>query len=324
MSRIRISRDPEECERLWDQLWPSDQLFDLWPVRSAFAAAYDRTPFFVVAEEKNRPVGLLALAEIDSSGCYGFFPAETWRERTWLEQNRIFSPNREVFREMLAAVPGSVQLRYMTRETLSLLPSPFTVDEVGFLFVPAEVDFSYENYLRRFSGKSRKKLGRELDGLEKQGLMFRLNHLEDVELVFRINRERFGEASYFADPRFTGAFASLVGWLHENNMLRLTTVLLGGRIAAIDIGALWRNNYTLLAGCTSVDFPGVAKLINLHHIRRACEEKMGCADFLCGDFNWKKRFHLTERPLFKPAAVADRIEPPREGRNEAFACVHDQ
>ena len=46
------------------------------------------------------------------------------------------------------------------------------------------------------------------------------------------------------------------------------------------------------------DFPSVAKLINLHHMQRACRERLNLIDFLCGDFSWKKKFHLTENPLY--------------------------
>jgi hypothetical protein len=30
----------------------------------------------------------------------------------------------------------------------------------------------------------------------------------------------------------------------------------------------------------------------------ACSERLNQVDFLCGDFNWKKLFHLTPRPLY--------------------------
>ena len=33
-------------------------------------------------------------------------------------------------------------------------------------------------------------------------------------------------------------------------------------------------------------------------MKRACREQLTEADFLCGDFSWKKLFHLTPRPLY--------------------------
>jgi CelD/BcsL family acetyltransferase involved in cellulose biosynthesis len=76
-------------------------------------------------------------------------------------------------------------------------------------------------------------------------------------------------------------------------------VLVGGKVAAVDIGAVWGSTYTVLAGGTQPDFPGIAKLINLHHIEWACNQNFMEVDFLCGDFNWKNRFHLTPRPLYE-------------------------
>jgi CelD/BcsL family acetyltransferase involved in cellulose biosynthesis len=82
------------------------------------------------------------------------------------------------------------------------------------------------------------------------------------------------------------------GWL------TVTTVLIGGKVAAVDVGCLREGVHLVLAGGTSGDFPGVAKLINLHHIETACAERYEEVDFLCGDFTWKKIFHLTPRPLY--------------------------
>ncbi|MDH3330668.1 MAG: GNAT family N-acetyltransferase, partial [Desulfobulbaceae bacterium] len=85
----------------------------------------------------------------------------------------------------------------------------------------------------------------------------------------------------------------------QEKMLRITTLLLGGTVAAVDIGAVWNNSYTVLAGATNPEFPGVAKLINFHHMEWACQQRLGAVDFLCGDFGWKQRFHLASRPLYE-------------------------
>ena len=153
--------------------------------------------------------------------------------------------------------------------------------------------------MQQFSGKSRKKLRQERAHLESLGISFRYDNLEDVELLFRMNQEAFGRFSYFSDSRFLNSFEDLVAWLHQNGLLRVTTVLLGGKVAAVDVGALWRSSYTVLAGGTHSDFPGVAKLINFHHLKWACQQQMEVVDFLCGDFKWKERFHLTLRPLYE-------------------------
>jgi CelD/BcsL family acetyltransferase involved in cellulose biosynthesis len=111
--------------------------------------------------------------------------------------------------------------------------------------------------------------------------------------------QSFGELSYFSDARFRSSYEQLVKWLSDHDFLRITTVLLGGRVAAVDIGTVWGREYTVLAGATDLEFQGVAKVINLHHMQWACRQRLNTLDFLCGDFGWKKRFHLTPRPLYE-------------------------
>ena len=114
-----------------------------------------------------------------------------------------------------------------------------------------------------------------------------------------MNLESYGEMSYFYDPSFLDSFEKLVVWLHQKKMLRTTTLLLGGTVAAVDIGAVWNNTYTVLAGATSPEFQGVAKMMNFHHLEWSCLQRLDMVDFLCGDFGWKQRFHLAARPLYE-------------------------
>lgn len=322
MNRIRIETDPVECGRTWNQLWPQDGLFDLWPIRSAFAAAYDRKPYFIIAERKGKAAGLLALAEKDRQGNYGFYPAETWQEKTWLEQNKIPAASPDVYSDLLAAIPGPTHLRYLTGEAVRHHQAPVEVDEIGYLFFPAETGYSFSGYMERFSTKSRKKIAREIQQLQQHGVAYRIDSPADMDLLFSMNQERFGSTSYFADERFCRAFERVAQWLGQNGMLRLTTILLGGRVAAVDIGAIWNKTYTLLAGCTNPEFPGIAKMINLHHIQLACREKMQCVDFLCGDFNWKMRFHLTARPLYALSIRPEPIDYPRIQNEARLKVAH--
>lgn len=79
----------------------------------------------------------------------------------------------------------------------------------------------------------------------------------------------------------------------------MTTICIDNEVAAVDIGAVFNNTYTLLAGGTDPRFNGVAWLINLHHMEWACQKKIDTVDFLCGEFNWKERFYLTPIPFYQ-------------------------
>ncbi|MDH3330339.1 MAG: GNAT family N-acetyltransferase, partial [Desulfobulbaceae bacterium] len=264
MVKIHICEDPVECAHIWEKAWPRKCFFDLWKVRKCFAGSYRRKPYFLIAEKHGRIEGILALSRIDESQTFAHFPGETWMGRTWLEQNKIPASSSRVHDELLRSIPGPTHLRYLTRDSVPIERTPVAVDEVGYLFFPGAYNFSFQSYLQEFSAKSRKKLARERAGLESCGFNYRYDQTDDISLLLRMNLESFGEMSYFYDPSFLDAFEKLVAWLHQEKMLRITTLLLGGTVAAVDIGAVWNNSYTVLAGATNPEFPGVAKLINFH------------------------------------------------------------
>jgi len=314
MTRIRVCDDLDECRRIWEWFWPAERVFDLWPVRECFARHYGHRPHFLLAERDGTVEGVLPLAWIGDAGYYGYFPGETCHARTWLEENRIPASSPGVLHALVEALPGPAQVRYLLREDLPD-NADFGLDEIGYLFLPGEHGYSFDSYRGLFSGKSRKRLDRELAGLEAHGLSVRLDQLADVDALFRMNLEAFGEQSFFADPRFLRSFEDLAAWLYDRKLLRVTTVCLGGEIAAIDIGASWRRTHVVMAGGTRPEFPGVAKLINFQHLRWACEARLDRIDFLCGDFGWKERFHLTPRPLYM---LVERRNPQR--RDDGLAA----
>ena len=299
MSKVSVFENLDECRRLWRKYWTTTCLFDLWPLRECFQREYNNRPCFLVAERRGKVCGLLALSWIEERQCFGHFPGEIWQGKTWLEQNKIAASDTEVFRTLLAHIPGETKIRYLTPESMLLDQKAMSMDEIGYIFFPGEYGYSFQKYMQRFSGRSRKKLGRELGRLRDLGLTIRHDRLADVDLMFRMNLEAFGEWSYFKDSRFMNAFEALSDWLHKKGLLRVTTILLGGKAAAVDVGALWGSSYTVLAGGTHPEFPGVAKLINFHHLEWACCQRLAEVDFLCGNFGWKERFHLTPRPLYQ-------------------------
>ena len=133
--------------------------------------------------------------------------------------------------------------------------------------------------------------------------------MSDFEHIVQLNINNFGAQSYFYDYRFRKSFRLLMHYLNEKGWLRITTVIINGDIAAVDLGCVYRGVYTLLGGGTNRGYPGVAKLINLHHMQRGCRERFNLIDFLCGDFSWKKKFHLTERPLYLLSNCSTELPP---------------
>lgn len=297
MKSVRVITDLTECREAWNQMIPPEQLSDLWEVRDCFQRQYGHLPHFVVYEDGAGTGGFLPLCFNPETGSYLFFPGETWHGKTWLEQNRLIVKDKTVLRCMASVIPGNYSLRYL-QPSDRIVGIADTIDEVGYVFLPPQYDYKFDNYLAQFSGRSAKRLRKELQVFEERGVEFTYNDESDFEIMVALNVRRYGQNSYFADPRFLRSFRSLFHLLSARKWLRLTTVRIGGKIAAIDIGCVYNGTYTLLAGGTRADFPGVAKLINMHHIKWACENRVERVDFLCGDFNWKTLFHLTPSPLY--------------------------
>lgn len=297
MYSISIVTEFDECREIWQRLMPRQFIADLWEVRACFHQHFKRTPHFIVAKNGSQIHGFLPLSWIEESRSYGFFPGETWQGKTWLEQNRIICNGIYGIGDLLSACPQPYHLRYLT--SLPGIPAgEETVDEIGYLFIPADYGYDMSNYLGEFSRKSRKNILRELAAIESQGVTYRHDDFRDFDIMVELNMERFGSQSYFFDPRFRESFRALARMFQEKGWLRFTTVLINNEPVAVDMGCVYRGVYTLLAGGTNSRYLGVAKLINFHHMQRACEEKLDRVDFLCGDFNWKKLFHLTPRPLY--------------------------
>jgi len=296
MCDIRIINDPEQCRDIWKRTVPQETVWDLWEFRACFQEHYRRPVFFIATENSSGLTEILPLSWIEETQRYGYFPGETWQGKTWLEQNRIPADNG-ILCDMLDYCPGQYYLRYLLPSLESVSQNQCIVDEVGYLFRPSDYNYDIESYFQQFSKKSAKNIKREIASLQ-TGACYRYDDISDFEHLVQLNIKNFGHHSYFYDLRFRESFRTMMHYLNDKGWLRITTVIINSDIAAVDIGCVYRGDYTLLGGGTNRDYPGVAKLINLYHMERGCQERFNLIDFLCGDFSWKQKFHLTERPLY--------------------------
>jgi hypothetical protein len=298
MAAIRIFDDYDECRTLWNCMMPGQLIWDLWEVRDCFQRNFQNPLCFIVQEEHGKIKGLLPLSWVDEIKSFTCFPGETWQKKTWLEQNRIPVQGGCTAFDLLCHIPGPCHLRYLCSGFSSNYVD-YLIDEVGYLFRPPEYNYNMEKFHSKFSGKTLKQIHRGIEHLKSHGVSYRYDRMADVELMLNMNQDRFGEDSYFHDPRFAQSFLDLAHFLYKEGLLKVVTLFLAGEVAAVDMGSVYNGVYTVLAGAANPDWCGVAKMINFHHLELACRMRVNEVDFLCGDFNWKKNFHLSPRPLYQ-------------------------
>ncbi|MBF0529710.1 MAG: GNAT family N-acetyltransferase [Deltaproteobacteria bacterium] len=300
ISKLRTITDLAEAEAQWRAHIPPETIFDLWEVRMAFHRHFGRPLRFLAGNTENNKF-FLPLSWVEEKGAWCFFPGETWSNKTWLEQNRLYC--EYIDKESLTSELGSDFHLGFVRSAPDSLPV-LEVDEIGYLFFPHCYRYDMENWWADLGHKHAKNLHREITAFKRRGIQIHQGCEKHFDLMVEMNLTRFGETSYFADSRFREGFRDMLAVLFRKRLLRVVVLEVDGTPAAVDFGSVYQGRYTLLAGGTDVRLPGVAKLINLHHMEWACAARLDEVDFLCGDFSWKRLFHLTARPQYLFTSMA--------------------
>jgi len=287
-----------ECERLWNTFVRPKNISDLWEFRLCFQRHFNCKPCFLVLEDGEGIAGMLPLSYLKEPETFVFFPGETWKDKTWIERTPVYLRKQEFLPELLLSCPEKTYLRYMEIPEEFLIPA-LDVDETGYVLYPSNLDFDTTIYRKRFSNKKFKDINKTIKSLTGVDSSFCLNRLEDFDLLADMNIQSFGSDSYLYDYRFRESFRDIMHFLHRRGWLRMTSLEIDGKTAAVDIGALYQGTYTVFLGGADREIPGVAKAINMYHIESACNEGFLKVDFLCGDFHWKKLWHLDPEPLYK-------------------------
>lgn len=299
--------DLEECKRLWNRLIPSKNLFDLWEFRLCFQRHFRHKPYFLLLEDRKSIAGMVPLSYVEDLDIFVFFPGETWKGKTWIERTPIYLREQSLLAELPSFCPERTYLRYMEVSEEAQFPD-LEIDEIGYVLDLHHINFDLDVYGQRFSNKKFKAIMKVIKSFSGAESAFHLNRLEDLEVLISMSLERFGSASYLYDRRFRDGFRDLVNFLYDKGCLRMISLEIDGKTAAVDTGALFGETYTVFLGGTHADFLGVAKVMNMHHIEFACQQGLRKVDFLCGDFHWKKLWHLDPEPLYKFVSPSLRFE----------------
>jgi hypothetical protein len=285
MIERRLVSDPYKCERLWKSLVPARSVSDLWEFRMCFHHYFKNSFCFHVIEERGNIYGILPLSHIPRLDIMAFFPGETWKNKTWLERTPVYAINQDILYSLLSNCNEKTHLRYIEGD-VEYLPDQMVADEIGYVFYPGMLNYDKQNYRTRFSNKKYKSIMREVNTILEMGTTFHINRIDDFELLVEMSVERYGADSYLQDTRFRKSFRDVIRFLNQKGYLRMVSMELGGKTMAVDVGALYNGVYTIFLGGIFSRVPGLPN-------------RLYKVDFLCGDFNWKKLWHLDEEPLFK-------------------------
>ena len=298
MNRKRVISDPLACERLWKACIPAYSVSDQWEFRMCFQRHFNNQTCFLVLEDSKGISGMLPLSHIQHLDMKSFFPGEIWNNKTWIERTQIYAREPGICEELLSLCQDRTFLRYMeiSDENSS---SQLELDEVGYVLYPTLLDYDMANFRQRFSNKKFKSILKTINTIMEMGGRFHVNRLEDFNLLVKMSIEKFGEESYLFDHRFRESFRDVMNYLRDKGWLRMISLELEGEIAAVDLGAVYNRTYTVFLGGVFSGLPGIAKVMNMHHIDYALQNRLFKLDFLCGDFHWKKLWHLDPEPLYK-------------------------
>jgi hypothetical protein len=303
----RVTTDLEACRRLWDSFVPIGNLSDLWDFRFPFHKHYQHRLNFLTFEARQEVIALLPLVHLPDKDIYVFFPGETWNGKTWLERTFVYCRRPEAMADLLSECPERTYLRYIDWDDAPSV-SEMEIDEIGYLLRPQDFAYDLEAYYKRFTWKKLKAIRKEIVSLLAPGGSWHINRLPDFDLLVNMNLHRFGDSSYFHDSRFTESFRDVMHMLDQRGWLRMVSLEIGGETVAVDLGGLFKNTYVVFLGGTHPGFPGVAKVMNMQHIEFACQHRVSKVDFLCGDFYWKKLWHLDPQALYKYVSPALKSE----------------
>lgn len=298
MAKTRFVTGLESCRSLWEAVAEPKHVFDLWSFRACFQRHFHSRPSFLLLEDKGCVTGMLPLCYSQEQDMFLFFPGEVWKSKTWIERTPVYAKDNHDLLALLDACPERTYLRYMDLRN-GPVQEILSVDELGYVLYPGRLHQDIAAYYRRFSGKKFKNLTRAIQSLVGESTVFHVNRLEDFDLLVDMSLSRYGEDSYLWDQRFRESFRDVMLFLYGRGMLRMVSLEIEGKTVAVDLGALCNNIYTVFLGGTDPDTPGVAKVMNRNHIEFAFQHGVSKVDFLCGDFHWKKLWHLDEEPLYK-------------------------
>jgi len=297
--QVLVTTDLEECRRLWQEFSPQQGLFDTWEFRLAFYQGYHHQPYFLVFKTATENLALLPLwYEADKQKYFWF---GSW----WQEENKFFVKDDLLIPLLLAVCPRPVLLNAISDDVPAWVRRviKFTADDPKYILDLVGLTDA-DDFLATFNKKRRYNFRRDRRIIISQRPQVIFDRLTDFKQLISLSKARFqqkGEETDWEDPRRVKTFAAVIrlGRQAQGFDIRMITVKIGAKVAAVDLIALCHGcYYPMKCGYNVKEFPGIGNYMNLLEINDAISLGAKKMDFLEIGYGWKDRW-FTAVPLLK-------------------------
>lgn len=293
--KLKVETRLSRCQQLWQRFSPQKSLFDTWNFRWAFWLGYRHQPYFMTILFKDEPVACLPLWYENDNNEFRWFGS--W----WQEDNTFLSINESLIPIMLKVLPKPTLLNAISCPPETANRFKFALDDPKYILHLGGLT-SADDFLTRFRKKRRYNLKRDRRKILAQNPKTIFNRFSDLKHLIKLSMDRFhakGEDSDWEDPGRVKTFEAVISSAKEYQPRMITTEI-KGKIAGVDLMAIYNNTYYLLkCGYDIQNFPGIGNYTNLLQIDDALRiggmEKM---DFLEIGYGWKEKL-LEEVPLYQ-------------------------
>ena len=297
--RLEVVSEIDQAQVLWQEFSSFQTLFDTFEFRLAFFKAYQPRLHFVTLKNDNQVVGLLPLQYENDQEKYFWFGS--W----WQEENKFLVKDELYIPLLLAVCPLPVSLNAISFDLPIWIQKviEFKADDPKYILKLDEVR-SLDDYLATLNKKMRYNLRRDVRIIEAQKPEITIDNFSDFDGLVELSKQRFlqkGEDTDWKDERRVEAFRKVIelGRKFFSYQIRMITVKIGSRLAAVDLVAIFNNcYYPLKCGYNVRDFPGIGNYVNLLEIKDVLDLGLNKMDFLEIDYGWKDKW-FESIPLLK-------------------------
>lgn len=299
---VKVYTSEEECFELWEKFSYKKTLFQEWDFRYAWYKGYGSKLYFYTVSLGDETVGVLPLWYNEKSQSFEWFGSD------WMEDNELMVKQNKVKDILFKIAPSPIHLNSI----------PYELDlEKRNIFNELELDDpkSYkrikefktiDDWLGTLNKKRRYNLKRDVKRIlemKPQIIVTEENKIENMTMLMEMNKVRFSlesetGKSIFFDERYWNTFKYFVQDV-KSAKIKFIKVLIGGKLAAIDMMIEYKNIYHMLIGVNDVEhFSGIGNFMMYVEFEDAIRGKFEMVDCLQEDYGWKHRY-FDQMPMMK-------------------------